>query len=311
MLAFLKKKALLLRNKIVSNTDIADSYDIVSKRYEKYFLNIMHHHNDRVLNLLVNKIREKNEKQSEKRMQVLDLACGTGYNTKYLINQGIDADYTLVDLSKGMLDVARGQGMDSSAVSFVKNDMLSFLKGCPSESFDIVICMWAIKYQSPQKVIHECRRVLKKDGLMAVIVNTSETLPQMRTLYPKLIFLNWRKIKKIMINLPNPKNKREFGRWFSKAGFYIDELHTGKQIFHFKNAKELVEFLSSTGALAGYDIMIDIRNSKIQSQMVSYFKNKNILKAEHLYVFGLFEKGRFYDTDKNANQNDQQQRDTL
>lgn len=297
MIGFLFRTAsLLLMNKTVKNTDVAASYDKVCKKYEQYFLSIMHRHNDKVLSLLVNKIREKQGLQSKHRMKVLDLACGTGYNTKYLLNQGIDADYTLVDLSKGMLSVAREQGMDSSRMSFVNKDMLSFLKDCPKESFHIVICMWAIKYQPPKEVIRECKRVLKKDGLMAVIVNTSDTLPQMRRLYPRLILHNWRRIKKIMFDLPNPKNKKEFGRWFTKAGFCTVELCAGRQTFHFKNAKKLVEFLNSTGALAGYDDMLDLRNSEVQKQMVSYFNKKNISKAEHLYVFGLFKKeGRYHE----------------
>ncbi|MDD4774516.1 MAG: methyltransferase domain-containing protein [Eubacteriales bacterium] len=296
---------MLLKGKTVKNTDIAASYDKVSKNYERYYLDTMHRHNDRVLNLLINKIREKQDKQS-----ILDLACGTGYNTKYLLSRGIEADYTLVDLSKGMLEVAGERGMDSS-VSLVNKDMLSFLKECPGEYFDIVICMWAIKYQPPQKVILECERVLKKNGLMAVIVNTCDTLPQMRRLYPKLVVYNRRSIKKVMFDLPNPKNKKEFAGWFTKAGFCIDELDDGRQIFCFKNAKRLVEFLNSTGALAGYDTMLDLRADTIQRQMVSYFKKNNILIAEHRFVFGVFEKGKSREATCNAVKNDRQQRYTL
>lgn len=224
MIGFLLKlSALLLRNKTVENNDIAASYDKVSKRYDQYFLDIMHKHNDKVLDLLTKEIRNRKEIDGDYRPQILDLACGTGYNSRYLQSKGIDADYTLVDLSKGMLHIAKENSLNSSKVTYVNQDMLSFLKGYSKESFDVIICMWAIKYQPPKRVIGECERVLKKEGLMSVIVNTADTLPQMRRLYPKLILNNWRDIK---------------------------------------------------------------------MQMVSYFNKKNILKAEHRYVFGLFEKGR-------------------
>lgn len=292
MIGFLFKViSLLLMDKTVKNNDIASSYDKVSKKYEQYFLDIMHNHNDKVLGLLTKKIGKRQKNEGAKRLEILDLACGTGYNTRHLINKGIDANYTLVDLSKGMLHEARENGI-SSNLTFVNQDMLSFLKGCPNNSFDIVICMWAIKYQPPGKVIHECERVLKKEGLMAAIVNTKDTLPQMRKLYPKLIIYNWRKIKKIMFDLPNPKNKQKFSKWFTKSGFSINELHSGSQTFHFQNADKLVRFLTSTGALAGYDEMLDLRDLEIKKQMISYFNKKKILEVEHRYVFGMFEKRR-------------------
>jgi hypothetical protein len=93
-----------------------------------------------------------------------------------------------------------------------------------------------------------------------------------------------------MFGLPNPKNKQEFGRWFSKSGFNIRELRSGRQSFHFQSVDKLVEFLTSTGALAGYDDMLDLRDSEIIMQMVSYFNKKKILETEHRYVYGLFEK---------------------
>lgn len=293
MIGFLFKViSLLLTDKTVKNNDIATSYDKVSNQYEQYFLDIMHSHNDKVLDLLEKEIRKRQEKGGNRRLTILDLACGTGYNSRVLLGKGLDADYTLVDLSKGMLDVARDNVIGSKNITYVNQDMLSFLKVCPNNSFDIIICMWAIKYQPPKKVIFECERVLKKEGLMAVIVNTKDTLPEMRKLYPKLIILNWRKIKKIMFDLPNPKNKQQFRRWFTKAGLHMKELRVGRQRIYFKNAEKLTKFLTSTGALAGYDDMLDLRDHEIKMQMVSYFNKKKILKAEHRYVFGLFEKRR-------------------
>lgn len=291
MIGFLYKiVSLLLMKKAVNNTDIAASYDKVSKKYEQYFLNIMHSHNDKLLDLLISEIKKRQESKGNHKLKILDLACGTGYNSRYLQAKGIDGDYTLVDLSKGMLHIARESGMASSMVTYVNQDMLSYLKSEPHASFDIVICMWAIKYQPPQKVINECERVLKDGGLMVSIVNTADTLPQMRRLYPRLIVQNWRKIKKIMFDLPNPKSKHEFGSWFSKSGFHIIEIRSGRQTFHFQHADKLVEFLTSTGALAGYDNMIDLRDSEIVKQMVSYFNRNKILETEHRYVYGMFEK---------------------
>lgn len=292
MIGYLYKlTSLLLAKKTVENVDIAASYDKVSNKYEQYFLNIMHRHNDKVLDLLVDGIRKKQVEEGSPSLRILDLACGTGYNSRYLQGKGIDGKYTLVDLSKGMIRTGKEYARDGKNMTFVNQDMLSFLNSCPKDSYDIIICMWAIKYQPPKEVIQECERVIKKGGWMGSIVNSADTLPQMRALYPKLLISNWRRLNKVMFDLPNPKNKQVFAQWFRKAGFSVNKVASGRQTIHFQSTDKLVEFLTSTGALAGYDNMLDLRNPEIKLQMSSYFNRNNILKVEHRYVYGLFKKG--------------------
>lgn len=280
---------LLFGMKMVKNTDIASSYDEVSKGYETYFLETMHRYNDRVLSeLLKRSVGET----------VLDLACGTGYNTRFLQKNGVEAEITLVDISEGMLTQAKEKAINKQRLTFVHQDMISYLQSCPDAKFDSVICMWAIKYQPPIQVIKECARVLKNGGRMAVIVNTADTLPEMRALYPRLLLRNVLKIQRIMRDLPNPKNRQVFERWFTSCGFNVMFLQRACQRFHFTNASKLVEFVTSTGALAGYDRMIDLRSVKIKQQMITYFDSKQIDSTEHRFVYGIFEKGGIYEHKK-------------
>ncbi|MBN7772310.1 class I SAM-dependent methyltransferase [Clostridium aminobutyricum] len=268
--------------KKVKNTDIASSYDIVSKGYDTYFLKTMHRHNDEVLSLLLKKSVGE---------QVLDLACGTGYNTRFLQKHGVKAEITLVDLSEGMLTQAKEKSVNNNQqLTFIHQDMLSYLRSCPDEKYDTVICMWAIKYQPPMQVIKECARILKKGGRMAVIVNTADTLLEIRALYPKLLVRNVLSIQRIMRDLPNPKNSKVFEGWFTDCGFDVTLVQKGSQRFGFANAAELVEFVTATGALAGYDRMIDLRSDKIKQQMIQYFDTKQIDSTEHRFVYGIFEK---------------------
>lgn len=272
----------LFRIKKVKNTDIASSYDTVSKGYDTYFLKTMHRHNDEVLSLLL---------KESVGQQVLDLACGTGYNTQFLIKHGVEAEITLVDLSEGMLSQAKEKAVNNNKqLNFVHQDMLSYLQSCPDGKYDTVICMWAIKYQPPKQVIKECSRVLKEGGRMAVIVNTADTLPEIRALYPKLLVRNVLSIRQIMIDLPNPKNSEVLEGWFTDCGFDVTLAQKSSQRFRFANTAELVEFVTSTGALAGYDRMIDLRSDKIKQQMVHYFDKKQINSTEHRFVYGIFEK---------------------
>lgn len=269
--------------KRVRNIDIANSYDAISKEYETYFLNTMHRYNDRVLRLLLNQSVGK---------KVLDLACGTGYNTRFLQRKGVEAEFTLVDLSKGMLTQAKDKAINQEQLTFIHQDMISYLQSCPNGTFDTIICTWAIKYQPPLQVIKECARVLKKGGRMAVLVNTADTLPEMRALYPRLLIRNMFRIRQIMIDLPNPKSRQVFQNWFIRCGFDVVTVKRARHRFNFDNATKLVEFLTSTGALAGYDRMIDLRSDRIKQQMIAYFSRKKINSTEHRFIYGIFENAR-------------------
>ena len=269
--------------KRVKNIDIANSYDTISEGYEAYFLKTMHRYNDRVLTLLLNQSLGN---------KVLDLACGTGYNTRYLQRNGVEAEFTLVDLSERMLAQAKDKAINQRQLTFIHQDMISYLQSCPDDYYDTIICTWAIKYQPPLQVIKECARVLKKGGRMAVLVNTADTLPEMRVLYPRLLLRNIFKIRQIMIDLPNPKNRQMFQHWFMSCGFDVITVKKARHRFYFTNATKLVEFLTSTGALAGYDRMIDLRSERIKQQMITYFNRKQINSTEHRFIYGIFENAR-------------------
>lgn len=268
--------------KKVENMDIANSYDTISKGYETYFLKTMHRYNDQLLTLLL---------EEPLGNKVLDLACGTGYNTSFLQSNGVEAEFTLVDLSEGMLEQAKEKDMNQGQITFVHQDMISYLQSCPDEKYDTIICTWAIKYQPPVQVIKECARVLKKGGRMAVLVNTADTLPEIRALYPKLLIRNVFSIRQIMRDLPNPKNREVFQQWFVSFGFDVMIVKKARHRFHFVSASKMVEFLTSTGALAGYDRMIDLRSDKMKQQMITYFKREHINSTEHRFIYGIFKNG--------------------
>lgn len=278
-----KLSKLFLTKRFTDLNDIAKSYNRVSKNYEDIFLKEMHKYNEEMLKEIV--IQYSNINLSEK-LNILDLACGTGFNSRFL-NEGLNkAKFTLVDISKGMLGEAKNNC--NFKADFVEKDMLSFLKECDDNSFDIVICAWAIKYQEPKSIIREVSRVLKKDGCFAVIVNLKNTLPEIRRIYPKLILENYIDVDKIMKELPNPINKGSFERWFIKNKFSEIAIKSGEYIFKFKTQEEAINFVTSTGALAGFDSMIDIMDKRIQDKMLYLFNSKNIKTITHKYVWGVF-----------------------
>ena len=273
---------LFLKSNFTDLKDIATSYNRVSKNYEEVFLKEMHIYNEEMLkNLIIN----SSDKYINKEISILDLACGTGFNSKFLSKTFSKANFTLVDISEGMLEEAKSNCRFKA--KFIERDMLSFLKSCDDSTFDIVICAWAIKYQNPKKIIKEVSRVLKSDGYFSVIVNLKSTLPEIRRIYPTLVVKNYKDITKLMKELPNPKNENSFKDWFIKNKFSVENIKFGEHIFKFESAYEAIDFVTTTGALAGFDTMINMQSNRVKDNMIDLFNNKRINTITHKYIWGI------------------------
>lgn len=100
---------------------------------------------------------------------VLDVGCGTGTLLKLLSSQaGADGHLTGVDLSEGMLEVARAKldGLPADLI-LANAEELPF----PNASFDRVTTSLAVHEMTVAgrlNTLMEMRRVLKPDGLAAV-----------------------------------------------------------------------------------------------------------------------------------------------
>lgn len=273
---------LFLTKKIVTSVDIGTSYSLVSPRYEETFLNTMHRYNDEMIGSL-GKLLDPSQA-----LDVLDLASGTGYNSKAFHKMFPSSNLTLVDISTGMLTEAQ-KNLEGNA-SLITSDMLHYLERCGDNTFDVVICAWAIKYRSPLQIIRHCHRVLKPGGYLAVIVNTKDTLPQVARIYPRLLAKHVDKITKLMLPLPNPRNLAAFNNWFLKNSFSKMMSKAGFHDFDFATSRELAKFVVSTGALAGFDAMLNLRNPAVFADMVRLFAEHRITRATHRYVYGIYKR---------------------
>lgn len=274
---------LLIRKKTVDNYQIGNSYTKVSKDYEKVFLSTMHKYNNILLNNTLKYI------QNIEGLNIVELACGTGYNTYYLNNKLKNAIFNICDISEGMIKEAERK-LNLENVNIHLDDMIGFLKKQESESADVVVCTWAIKYQDPKTIIKECYRVLKKGGYLVSIVNKKSTLPEMRKIIPKIYSENVEKINYVMLELPNPISRNSFNKWFTNKSFHILKSGEGEHIFSFKSSNELIDFALSTGALAGYDAMLDLTDIKVRKQMEGLIDKHNIENITHKFVWGIYKK---------------------
>ncbi|MGL4453217.1 MAG: class I SAM-dependent methyltransferase [Sarcina sp.] len=276
----LKVTKLFCTRKYVDLIDISNSYTKASSNYSNSFLNEMHRYNEEMLNKLLDEYKD-----SAKAIKVLDLACGTGFNSRYINERYNISSFTLVDISKGMLEKAKESDINAE---FIEKDMLGYLKSCDDNVFDMVVCAWAIKYQNPHKIISEVSRVLKKGGSFAVIVNLKSTLPEVRKIYPKIVMSHSEKIDKIMLELPNPISESSFNRWFKSKKMKRIYSKSGSHKFGFKSTDLLVNWVISTGALAGFDTMVNMEDKDVQETMERLFKEKDISNITHKFVWGVY-----------------------
>ncbi|MBK7817042.1 MAG: methyltransferase domain-containing protein [Sphingobacteriaceae bacterium] len=97
---------------------------------------------------------------------VLELACGPGNVTKYILNKRSDLKILGTDLSENMLELAREN--NPSAV-FTKMDCRDISK--LSKTYDAIICAFALPYLSKEEaitLINDASKRLNKDGLLYI-----------------------------------------------------------------------------------------------------------------------------------------------
>lgn len=103
---------------------------------------------------------------------LLEVGCGSGVGLQLMRQKGWRV--TGVDFDEGAVENARGNGLD------VRLGDLS-VQGFAAESFDAVVMRHVIEHvPSPIELFSECRRVLKKGGILVVLTPNADSLGHRR-----------------------------------------------------------------------------------------------------------------------------------
>lgn len=155
-----------------STTELADIYDELAPRMERF---------DPVNRLLTGRFRARLFGSVHGR--VLDVACGTGENFRYLPS---DVDLTGIDVSRSSLAVAERRAarlgveadlreMDAAALTF------------PDDCFDAVIsALSTCTFPDPAAALDEMARVCRPDGRVLLLEHGRSTVG------PVARFQDWR-----------------------------------------------------------------------------------------------------------------------
>ncbi|MEH7176597.1 class I SAM-dependent methyltransferase [Neobacillus vireti] len=118
-----------------------------------------------------------------------DLGCGDGYASYKLAANGYHV--TGVDLSEQMLDKANERAKDTTA-KFLKADISRV--PVESNSFDASMAINSLEWtENPLAVLHEMKRIVKKDGLICIAILGPTAMPRInsyRRLYGEKVICN-------------------------------------------------------------------------------------------------------------------------
>ena len=144
---------------MIGKKEVASQYDSLADTYEERYqpaikAEVRH---DIVFSTLEQVI-------ADKKHRILDAAGGTGFYSIPLVSKG--QEVVILDLSKKMLMKARDK---SEKIETILGDVESM--GFSNETFDVVLCHLAIcHFPNPSKALNEFRRVLRKNGILSLIV---------------------------------------------------------------------------------------------------------------------------------------------
>lgn len=105
---------------------------------------------------------------------ILDAACGVGYGSHYLAQNGI-TEIIAVDISKDALKIANAN-FSHPSVTFIEDDC-EHLSNIKNKKIDAIVSFETLEHlKNPNNFLANCYRLLKPDGLLIISTpNVNET----------------------------------------------------------------------------------------------------------------------------------------
>jgi ubiquinone/menaquinone biosynthesis C-methylase UbiE len=276
----------MLAGRVVTPDSVREDYNHLSRTYDEAFSRRVKRHSDAMVERL----------DVPRSARALDLACGTGAVTLELARRaGTGGRVTAVDASPGMLASARRkvEGVRGAALEFVHADMQQALDSMPDACFDVITCGWAIGYAQPRRLLRTAARKLKPGGRLGIIENRRSTLaPVRRTAFNVAASLP-HSVERVMgLHSRLPVGMKHLRKLFLRAGLGVEHAWEGEEAFEFRSGREVLDWVLSTGASAGFDRVMSPEMKQVCDDRFVRFIERDYLadgriRVAHRFVAGI------------------------
>jgi MoaA/NifB/PqqE/SkfB family radical SAM enzyme/SAM-dependent methyltransferase len=189
--------------------------------------------------------------------RIFEAGCGTGYGTALLAAKaGPGASYLAVDLSAGMLSEARRRlsAAGIPGVTFDQGDALERLgAGGP---FDIVFTSWVLGYIPLAPFFAAASRALAPGGRLAFVAHRDRSPREPLELFGEIVAEDPSVLLK-SVAFDFPLDLDHARRELSTAGLQVVEAWDGAAVFHYPDARGVLEHLLKSGAGTAYHEALD------------------------------------------------------
>lgn len=204
---------------------------------------------------------------------IIECGCGTGYATSLIARRLLpDASLAAVDLSEGMLDLARKRlsVQGDSSVRFVHGDALNFLESC--DAVDLVISTWVLGYIPLAPFFAAVSGALKDGGLLAFVVHRDnsprETLEVFRRLVaedPSVLLQG--------VDFDFPRDREHLEELFRSSGLETRSFMEDQIVFPCQTPQDVLGYLLKSGAGTAYFNAVDPeRRDVLTDQFLAYLE---------------------------------------
>lgn len=156
----LPKPPRTVKASFVTKAEATDSWDSVATWYDKHLTGENTYHNKVVLPNLLRLVAPRRGES------VVDLACGNGFFSEAFAKEG--AQVTGIDVSEELIAIAR---KNAPAVSFHVSSAEKFDIIADNSKDKVVIVLAIQNIEHTAKVFAEAARVLKKGGVLHIVMN--------------------------------------------------------------------------------------------------------------------------------------------
>jgi malonyl-CoA O-methyltransferase len=171
--------------------------------------------------------------------RVLDLGAGLGQAARALATRYPRAEVVALDLALGMLAGAAGPGEEAPPFSRVAADAAAL--PLADGSVDMIVSSLMLQWcNDPDLVLRECRRVLRRGGVLHLATFGPDTLVELRRA--------WEAADGRHAHVSRFVDMHDLGEAMVRAGFAEPVLDVERHVLHYPDARDLMRDLKAIGA---------------------------------------------------------------